>query len=65
MKAFVWHERDSFLQGLNPLTKLAACFMAAAVVPRIEAVYQELGRRNAATLQPRAGATVLHHQDQG
>jgi energy-coupling factor transport system permease protein len=32
VKAFVWHEQDSFLQRLNPLTKLAACFVAAVVV---------------------------------
>jgi energy-coupling factor transport system permease protein len=32
MKAFVWHEADSFLHRLNPLTKLAACFLAAVVV---------------------------------
>lgn len=32
MKAFVWHAQDSFLQRLNPLTKLAACFVAAVVV---------------------------------
>jgi energy-coupling factor transport system permease protein len=32
MKAFVWHEADSVLHRLNPLTKLAGCFVAAAVV---------------------------------
>jgi energy-coupling factor transport system permease protein len=32
VKAFVWHEEHSFLHSLNPLTKLAACFLAAAVV---------------------------------
>jgi energy-coupling factor transport system permease protein len=32
MKAFVWHEEDSILHRLNPLTKLAACFIAAVVV---------------------------------
>jgi energy-coupling factor transport system permease protein len=32
MKAFVWHEEDSVLHRLNPLTKLAGCFVAAAVV---------------------------------
>ena len=32
MKAFVWHEADSDLHRLNPLTKLAGCFVAAAVV---------------------------------
>jgi len=32
MKAFVWHAEDSFLQRLNPLTKLAACFVAAVCV---------------------------------
>lgn len=32
MKAFVWHEQDSFLHRLNPLTKLLACFLAAGVV---------------------------------
>ena len=32
MKAFVWHEEHSFLHSLNPLTKLAACFLAAMVV---------------------------------
>src|SRR5438445_3148416 len=32
MKAFVWHEEDSALHRLNPLTKLVACFVAAAVV---------------------------------
>ena len=32
MRAFVWHEGDSFLHGLNPLTKLLMCFLAAAVV---------------------------------
>jgi energy-coupling factor transport system permease protein len=32
MKAFVWHEEDSILHRLNPLTKLASCFVAAAVV---------------------------------
>jgi energy-coupling factor transport system permease protein len=32
MKAFVWHEEDSILHRLNPLTKLAGCFVAAAVV---------------------------------
>ena len=32
MKAFVWHDADSVLQRLNPLTKLAACLLAAVVV---------------------------------
>jgi energy-coupling factor transport system permease protein len=32
VKAFVWHEEHSFLHSLNPLTKLAACLLAAAVV---------------------------------
>lgn len=32
MKAFVWHPEDSLLHRLNPLTKLAGCFVAAAVV---------------------------------
>jgi energy-coupling factor transport system permease protein len=32
MKTFVWHEADSVLHRLNPLTKLAGCFVAAAVV---------------------------------
>jgi len=32
MRAFVWHEGDSFLHRLNPLTKLLMCFLAAAVV---------------------------------
>jgi energy-coupling factor transport system permease protein len=32
VKAFVWHAEHSFLHGLNPLTKLAACLLAAAVV---------------------------------
>jgi energy-coupling factor transport system permease protein len=32
VKAFVWHEGNSTLHNLNPLTKLAACFLAAAVV---------------------------------
>jgi energy-coupling factor transport system permease protein len=32
MKAFVWHDQDSFLQRLNPLTKLGACCLAAIVV---------------------------------
>lgn len=32
MRAFVWHEGDSFLHRLNPLTKLVACFLAAATV---------------------------------
>lgn len=32
MKAFAWHEGDSILHRLNPLTKLGACFMAAAAV---------------------------------
>jgi energy-coupling factor transport system permease protein len=32
VRAFVWHEDDSFLHRLNPLTKLAACILAAVVV---------------------------------
>jgi energy-coupling factor transport system permease protein len=32
VKTFVWHEGDSFLHRLNPITKLAVCFLAAAVV---------------------------------
>jgi energy-coupling factor transport system permease protein len=32
VKAFVWHQEDSFLHRLNPLTKLAACLLAAVVV---------------------------------
>jgi energy-coupling factor transport system permease protein len=32
MRAFVWHDGDSFLHRLNPLTKLLMCFLAAAVV---------------------------------
>jgi energy-coupling factor transport system permease protein len=32
VKAFVWHEGDSYLHRLNPLTKLGACFLAGGVV---------------------------------
>jgi energy-coupling factor transport system permease protein len=32
VKAFVWHQADSFLHRLNPLTKLAACLLAAVLV---------------------------------
>jgi energy-coupling factor transport system permease protein len=32
VRSFVWHEEDSFLQRLNPLTKLLMCFLAGAVV---------------------------------
>ncbi|HLZ25948.1 MAG TPA: energy-coupling factor transporter transmembrane component T [Chloroflexota bacterium] len=32
MRAFVWYAEDSFLHRLNPLTKLAACLLAAIVV---------------------------------
>jgi energy-coupling factor transport system permease protein len=32
MRAFVWHDQDSFLQRLNPLTKLGAYCLAAIVV---------------------------------
>jgi energy-coupling factor transport system permease protein len=32
VKAFVWHEERSFLHDLNPLTKLTACLLTAAVV---------------------------------
>jgi energy-coupling factor transport system permease protein len=32
MRVFVWHAGESFLHGLNPLTKLGACFLTAAVV---------------------------------
>jgi energy-coupling factor transport system permease protein len=32
VRAFVWYQGDSYLHRLNPLTKLAACFLAAALV---------------------------------
>jgi energy-coupling factor transport system permease protein len=32
MRAFAWHQADSFLHRLNPLTKLVWCFPTAVVV---------------------------------
>ena len=32
MRAFVWHQDDTFLHRLNPLTKLGACVLATVVV---------------------------------
>jgi energy-coupling factor transport system permease protein len=39
MRVFAWYPADSFLQRLNPLTKLLLCFPTAVVVARAQEPY--------------------------